>query len=116
MNTNRIACTLAAAALAATCAVAAPASQTKPDGKPNLVFGVLSDTHIRDEKDGEALRKAFDCFRRQHVDGVVIAGDITLASTTTAKICCLKESLSQSSRTMSSLLSFPRLPSQFQGS
>ena len=40
-------------------------------------LGVLSDTHIRDEKDGEALRKAFDCFRRQHVDGVVIAGDIT---------------------------------------
>lgn len=40
-------------------------------------IGVLSDTHIRDEKDGEALRKAFDCFRRQHVDGVVIAGDIT---------------------------------------
>ena len=40
-------------------------------------LGVLSDTHIRDEKDGVALRKAFDCFRRQRVDGVVIAGDIT---------------------------------------
>ncbi len=41
MNTNRIACTLAVAALAATCAAAAPASQTKPDGKPNLVFGAI---------------------------------------------------------------------------
>ena len=53
------------------------AADDAPEVRPAARLGVLSDTHIRDEKDGVALRKAFDCFRRQRVDGVVIAGDIT---------------------------------------
>lgn len=86
MKTNRIAMTLAAAALAATCAVAAPASQTKPDGKPNLVFGVISDTHVRLAKGGgginpeygtDTLETALEWFRDRGADAVVIAGDIT---------------------------------------
>ena len=86
MNMNRIARTLAVAALAAISEAAEPAPQTKPDGKPNLVFGVLSDTHVRLAKGGggispeygtDTLETALEWFRDRDADAVVIAGDIT---------------------------------------
>ena len=51
---------------------------------PNLVFGIVSDIHIRlDRKDGkdtfagaEMFRKTLEWFRDQGVDGVTISGDL----------------------------------------
>ena len=51
---------------------------------PNLVFGIISDIHIRlDRKDGkdtfagaEMFRKTLEWFRDQGVDGVTISGDL----------------------------------------
>ena len=57
--------------------------QQKP--KPNLVFGVVSDVHVRLAKDGmsletgydtDTLEKAFAWYRDQGADAVVIAGDM----------------------------------------
>ena len=84
MNMNRIACTLAAAALAAIC-VAAPAPQSKPETKPNLVFGVVSDLHVRLSPDATSLvpsynvdtfEKALRWYDAQGIDALVVAGDM----------------------------------------
>lgn len=62
---------------------AAP-SGWKPSGKPKLVFGVVSDTHIRTAWDGKSpywrfplkyFRAALEYFRRANVDAVVHCGD-----------------------------------------
>jgi len=68
-------------------AVAFGAFGFKDSEKPNLKLGVLSDVHIRVNKQGKALVgnergcvtyliRAFEHFRAQAVDAVVIAGDI----------------------------------------
>lgn len=44
--------------------------------QPNLKFGVLSDIHITDWESTKILRKAFQRFRAQDVDAVLIAGDL----------------------------------------
>ena len=58
---------------------------TMSGGKPNLVFGVLSDIHLSivRTKDGgchfegeEMFRKALEWFRDNGVDGVVVCGDM----------------------------------------
>ena len=57
----------------------------KPSGKPNLVFGVISDTHLRTTADGKYSTKywsdrwvvaALKHFREQNVDAVVHLGDM----------------------------------------
>ena len=56
----------------------------KPKGKPNLVFGVLSDTHIRTNHYGKRDKNytdrhfisALNCFRERNVDAVVHCGDM----------------------------------------
>ena len=47
-------------------------------GKPSLKIGIISDVHISDKKksDFEFLVKALEYFRSEHVDGVIIPGDI----------------------------------------
>ena len=68
---------------------AAPAGW-KPKRKPNLVFGVLSDTHMRTHYDGVSfyehyeirmddtpLKAALEYFKRAKVDAVVHCGDLT---------------------------------------
>ena len=62
---------------------AAP-SDWKPPHNPNLVFGVVSDTHFRANKKGgfagdsprKYLDAALEYFRRQNVDAVVHLGDM----------------------------------------
>ena len=63
---------------------AAPAGW-KHGGKPNLVFGVVSDTHLRTTADGKYstrywsdkwLVAAFRCFRDNNVDAVLHLGDM----------------------------------------
>ena len=65
--------------------VFADASGVFAQGRPDLVFGVLSDVHICLEKGGKAfkrqydvdtLTKAFAWFRDRGADAVVIAGDM----------------------------------------
>ena len=41
-----------------------------------LRIGVLSDIHVTDDASTQILRQAFELFRAQKVDGVLIAGDI----------------------------------------
>ena len=56
----------------------------KPCGTPNLVFGVLSDTHIRTNHYGKRDKNytdrhfisALNCFRERNVDAVVHCGDM----------------------------------------
>ena len=57
----------------------------KPHGKPNIVFGVLADTHLRISRDGgydgrnwpdKYLVAALEYFRAQNVDAVVHCGDM----------------------------------------
>lgn len=57
----------------------------RASGRPNLVFGVLSDIHVRLWRSGAKLdynydttmfRKALEYFRSRNVDAVVIAGDM----------------------------------------
>jgi predicted phosphodiesterase len=62
-------------ALAGGRVLAAP-SVTLP--KPRLKFGVLSDVHVRDDKqcDSTTLKRAFAYFRDNGADAVLIAGDI----------------------------------------
>ena len=55
----------------------------KHGGKPNLVFGVLADTHFRMDsewrrgiKTDRFLVAALECFRSQNVDAVVHCGDM----------------------------------------
>ena len=62
--------------------LAAP-SGWKHGGKPNLVFGVLADTHFRMDsewrrgiKTDRFLVAALECFRSQNVDAVVHCGDM----------------------------------------
>ena len=43
---------------------------------PNVTFGVLSDVHLNKAGDEDTLLKAFEYFRDNGVDGVLIAGDI----------------------------------------
>ena len=67
-------------------AVVGEASSTKPvsptaaaqgvGGAPNLVFGVVSDVHVRSKGEEATLAKALEFFRDAGADGVVIAGDI----------------------------------------
>lgn len=46
--------------------------------KPNLIFGVLSDTHVENVPGGDAvLIDAFKWFDKQKVDAVVVSGDMT---------------------------------------
>ena len=45
-------------------------------GKPKLQIGVLSDIHIRTEKNIPVFQKALQYFRDKGVDGVIIAGDM----------------------------------------
>ncbi len=63
---------------------AAPPGWT-PSGKPNLVFGVVSDTHLRTTADGKYSTKywsdkwlvaALRCFRDNNVDAVLHLGDM----------------------------------------
>ena len=63
---------------------AAP-SGWKPKGKPNLVFGVLSDTHLRTAWNGRSVDRnytdqyfaaALKHFREQNVDAVMHLGDM----------------------------------------
>ena len=62
----------------------------RPKKKPNLVFGVVSDMHMRTHYDGvrfyehngivmgdEALKAVFRYFRREEADAVVNCGDLT---------------------------------------
>ena len=62
---------------------AAPAG-FKPKKKPNLVFGILSDTHLMVEWDGKSLyrsmkldyvRNAFKLFKQRNIDAFVHLGD-----------------------------------------
>ena len=71
------------AALPGGIAFAAPAGW-KPSGRPNLVFGVVSDTHIRTDWSGEKpswrfpikyFRSALEYFKAANVDAVVHCGD-----------------------------------------
>jgi predicted phosphodiesterase len=63
---------LFAAVLAAAMAISASAD------KPNLVFGVLSDTHIENTPNGsDVLIDALQWFDKQKVDAVVFSGDMT---------------------------------------
>ena len=68
---------------------AAPAGW-KPKKRPNLVFGVVSDTHMRTHYDGVSfyehyeirmddtpLKAALEYFKRAKVDAVVHCGDMT---------------------------------------
>ena len=48
---------------------------------PRLVCGVLSDVHVDKEDNAKAFRNALEWFRAEHVDAVVIAGDLTTDST-----------------------------------
>lgn len=70
-------------ALPGTPMFAAP-SGWKPSGKPKLVFGVVSDTHIRTAWDGKSryrlfplkyFKSALEYFQRAKVDAVVHCGD-----------------------------------------
>lgn len=45
--------------------------------RPELVVGILSDTHVSDHASASALRRAFRYFRERLADAVVIAGDLT---------------------------------------
>lgn len=72
------------AAMFGTRLFAAPAGWTPP-GKANLVFGVVSDTHLRTGADGKYNTKywsdkwlvaAFKCFRDNGVDAVLHLGDM----------------------------------------
>ena len=45
--------------------------------RPELVVGILSDTHVTDRASTLALRRALRYFRERLVDAVVIAGDLT---------------------------------------
>lgn len=62
----------------------------KPKKKPNLVFGVMSDTHMRCHYDGvrfydhngwcygdHAVVEALKCFRKENADAVLHCGDLT---------------------------------------
>ena len=64
--------------------VSAAPSGWKPSGKPKLVFGVVSDTHIRTAWDGKSpywrfplkyFKSALEYFRKSKVDAVVHCGD-----------------------------------------
>ena len=57
---------------------AAAAAQTSPaaPGAPCVSFGVLSDVHLNRKGDEDTLLKAFEYFRDNGADGVLIAGDI----------------------------------------
>ena len=46
-------------------------------GKPNLVFGVISDIHVTTPESTEVFRKALEYFRDRKVDAVVVAGDLS---------------------------------------
>ena len=56
----------------------------KHGGRPNLVFGVVSDTHLQATKEGSPsgyaphkyLTAALEHFRRENVDAVVHCGDM----------------------------------------
>ena len=63
---------------------AAPAGWKPPKAKPNLVFGVLSDTHLMTGWDGKSphkgfphtyILKAFDYFKQRGIDAFVHLGD-----------------------------------------
>lgn len=67
------------------CKVFAAPQGWRPAGKPNLVFGVLSDVHVRLWKSGDkldynydtkTLRHALEYFKERGVDAVMLAGDI----------------------------------------
>ena len=45
--------------------------------RPELVVGILSDTHVTDRASTLALRRALRYFRERLVDAVVLAGDLT---------------------------------------
>lgn len=45
-------------------------------GKPNAVFGVFSDIHVRDKASAADFQKALAWYREQDVDGVAIPGDL----------------------------------------
>ena len=45
-------------------------------GEPDVRFGVVSDVHLRTPGDEDTLVKAFQYFRDQGVDAVLLAGDI----------------------------------------
>lgn len=44
---------------------------------PQIVFGILSDTHITDYASTGTLRRALEYFNTRNVDAVVVSGDIT---------------------------------------
>ena len=46
-------------------------------GRPNMVFGVVSDIHVTTPKSCRMLERALVQFRRRGVDAVVIPGDLT---------------------------------------
>lgn len=52
------------------------AQATTAMGKPHLRVGILSDIHIRLERDLPVLKRTFEYFRDREVDAVLIAGDM----------------------------------------
>lgn len=64
-----------AAAASGVAAVPAAPAPKAPSGKPDAVFGILSDIHIGDHNIPH-LTHAFEYFRDHGADGVIISGDM----------------------------------------
>ncbi|MCR5750580.1 MAG: metallophosphoesterase [Kiritimatiellae bacterium] len=58
-------------------AIEAKAGVLAKGGKPNIMFGVLSDLHITTPESTAAFRRALVYFRDRGVDAVVVAGDLS---------------------------------------
>ena len=52
------------------------AESVKEMGKPKLRIGILSDIHLTDADSADVLQHAFEYYRSQNVDGIIIAGDM----------------------------------------
>ena len=63
----------------------ANAAQKRPNQKPLLRFGILTDIHVGTRWmmgiNTPAVEKAFRNFRERDVDGIMICGDITNSGT-----------------------------------
>lgn len=49
---------------------------SKDLGAPKLTIGIISDAHIYEDSDVERFKNALKFFKKQKVDGVILAGDI----------------------------------------
>lgn len=63
--------------LLATAGIATGGAPVVPQGKPKLVLGVFSDTHITTPESCEEVENALRYFKSRKVDAVLHAGDIT---------------------------------------